>query len=89
MGGQAECAHPRGRSFWRTPMSSSTTANSELAVLGLVGRHVGRVAVLSSVLEEARDLTAAECKLLGIGIIEVGDGSVAGGHGDRVEGLVQ
>ena len=45
--------------------------DSELAVLGLVGRHVGRVAVLSSVLEEARDLTAAECKRLGIGIIEV------------------
>ena len=45
--------------------------DSELAVLGLVGRHVGRVAVLSSVLEEVRDLTAAECKRLGIGIIEV------------------
>ena len=44
---------------------------SDLAILDLVGRHVGRVAVLSSVLEEVHGLTAPACARLGIEVIEV------------------
>ena len=44
---------------------------SELAILALVGRHVARVAVLPSVLDEVRGLTATECAELGIEIVEV------------------
>ena len=44
---------------------------SELAILELVGRHVGRVAVLSPVLDEVQGLTARECEGIGIAVIEV------------------
>ncbi len=44
---------------------------SELAVLQLAGRHVGRVAMLPSVLDEVQGLTAAECARLGIDVVEV------------------
>lgn len=44
---------------------------SDLTVLELVVRHVGRVAVVPSVLEEVRGVTAAQCARLGIEVIEV------------------
>ena len=44
---------------------------SDLAILDLVGRHVGRVAVLSPVLHEVHGLTAPACARLGIEVIEV------------------
>lgn len=44
---------------------------SELAILGLVEQHVGRVAVLPSVLAEVESVTATECAALGIEIVEV------------------
>ena len=40
---------------------------SDLAILGLVGQHVGRVAVLPPVLDEVEGVTATECADLGIG----------------------
>ena len=45
--------------------------DSELAILELVTKHVGRVALLAPVLEEVRGLTVAECAKLGIEIIAV------------------
>ena len=45
--------------------------DSELAILELVSRHVGRVAVISTVLDEVRRLTTTECARLGIDVIEV------------------
>ena len=44
---------------------------SELAILNLVVQHLGQVAVVPSVLEEVRDVTAAQCTRLGIEVIEV------------------
>ena len=44
---------------------------SELTILSLVVQHVGRMAVLPSVLEEVRGVTAAQCARLGIEVIEV------------------
>ena len=44
---------------------------SELAILGFVGQHVGRVAVLPSVLAEVEAVTATECAALGIEVVEV------------------
>ena len=44
---------------------------SELAILELVAQHLGRLAVLSSVLDEVRDVTPTQCARLGIEIIEV------------------
>ena len=44
---------------------------SELAVLELVAQHVGRVAVLQSVLEEVHGVTVTECSELGIEVVEV------------------
>ena len=44
---------------------------SELSVLGLVGKHVGPLKVLSSVLDEVRGVAAADCRQLGIDVIEV------------------
>ena len=44
---------------------------SDLTVLNLVVRHVGRVAVVPSVLEEVRGVTVARCARLGIEVIEV------------------
>ena len=44
---------------------------SDLTVLDLVVRHVGRVAVVPSVLEEVRGVTVAQCARLGIEVIEV------------------
>ena len=44
---------------------------SELAILNLVVQHMGRVAVVPSVLEEVRGVTAAQCARLGIEVIEV------------------
>ena len=43
---------------------------SELSVLGLIGKHVGPLKVLSSVLDEVRRVAAAHCKQLGIDVIE-------------------
>ncbi len=45
--------------------------DSELAILELVSRHVGRVAVISTVLDEVHRVTTAECARLGIDIIKV------------------
>ena len=47
---------------------------SELAILNLVVQHVGRVAVVPSVLAEVRGITAAQCARLGIEVIEVTTG---------------
>ena len=44
---------------------------SELAILALVARHVGRVTVLPSVLDEVEDVTVQDCDELGIEIVEV------------------
>ena len=44
---------------------------SDLAILALVARHLGRLAVLPSVLDEVRGVTAKECRRLGIEIVEV------------------
>lgn len=44
---------------------------SELAILNLVVQHLGQVAVVPSVLEEVRGVTAAQCTRLGIEVIEV------------------
>ena len=44
---------------------------SDLAILSLVVQHVGRVAVVPSVLEEVRGVTTAQCARLGIEVIEV------------------
>ena len=44
---------------------------SELSVLGLVGKHVGPLKVISPVLDEVRGVTAADCRRLGIDVIEV------------------
>lgn len=45
--------------------------DSELRILNLVTRHVGRLAVIPSVLDEVRGVTATECARLVIEIIEV------------------
>lgn len=39
---------------------------SDLATLGLVAKHVGRVVVLESVIDEVRELTAKQCRCVGI-----------------------
>ena len=44
---------------------------SELAILALVARHVGRLTVLPSVLDEVQDVTVEDCAELGIEIVEV------------------
>ena len=44
---------------------------SDLTILGLVARHVGRMAVLESILDEVRGVTPTECAQLGIEIVEV------------------
>ncbi len=44
---------------------------SDLAILDLVVQHIGRVAVVTSVLEEVRGVTAAQRARLGIEVIEV------------------
>ena len=44
---------------------------SELAILALVARHVGRVTVLPSVLDEVEDVTVQDCTELGIEIVAV------------------
>ena len=44
---------------------------SELGILKLIARHLGRLAVIPSVLEEVRDVTAMECAGLGIEVVKV------------------
>ena len=44
---------------------------SDLEILELVGRHVARVAVLASVLDEVHGVTVEECEELGIEIVKV------------------
>ena len=44
---------------------------SELAILNLVVQHVGQVAIVPSVLEEVRGVTATQCARLGIEVVEV------------------
>ena len=44
---------------------------SDLVILALVARHLGRLAVLPPVLDEVRGVTAKECERLGIEIVEV------------------
>lgn len=44
---------------------------SDLVILELVAQHLGRLAVLSSVLDEVRGVTPTQCARLGIEIIEV------------------
>ena len=43
---------------------------SALTILGLVAQHVGRMAVLTSILDEVRGLTPTECARLGIEVVE-------------------
>ena len=45
--------------------------NSDMEVLKLVGRHVGRVAVLAPVLDEVRGVTRADCRRAAITVVEV------------------
>jgi len=45
--------------------------DSDLQVLALVAEHVAELAVLAPVLEEVRGVTAARCRGLGIGVVEV------------------
>lgn len=45
--------------------------NSDMEVLGLVGRHVGRVVVLAPVLDEVRGVTRADCRRAAIAVVEV------------------
>ena len=45
--------------------------DSDLAILGLVARHLGRVAVLLPILDEVRNFTASEAERLGIEVIGV------------------
>ena len=45
--------------------------DSELAILALVAQHVGRVAVMPSVLDEVQDVSVKDCDELGIEIVEV------------------
>ena len=45
--------------------------DSEMAIMELVARHIGRVVVLAPILDEVRDFTATECEQLGIEVIEV------------------
>ena len=49
---------------------------SELAVLTLVTRHVGRLAIIPSVLEEVKGVTATECAQLGVEVVEVETGQM-------------
>ncbi len=49
---------------------------SELGVLKLVTRHVGRLAVIPSTLEEVRGVTTTECAQLGIEVVEVKTGQM-------------
>ncbi|MEE9279894.1 MAG: PIN domain-containing protein [Myxococcota bacterium] len=44
---------------------------SELAILELVVQHLGRVAVLASVLDEVRGVTVAQCARLGIEVVDI------------------
>jgi len=44
---------------------------SDLTILALVARHLGRLAVLPPVLDEVRGVTAKECGRLGVEIVEV------------------
>lgn len=44
---------------------------SDLAILDLVVQHIGRAAIVTSVLEEVRGVAAAQCARLGIEVIEV------------------
>ena len=44
---------------------------SELAIVELVARHIGRVVVLPPILDEVRHVTPLECERLGIEVIEV------------------
>ena len=44
---------------------------SDLEVLKDVGRRIGRLAVLSEVLDEVHNLTRRKCANLGIGVIDV------------------
>lgn len=43
---------------------------SELDILKLVVQHIGRLVVLASVLDEVRGVTPAQCKQLGIEVVE-------------------
>ena len=63
--------------------------DSELAILELVSRHVGRVAVISTVLDEVRRLTTTECARLGIDIIEVETEWMLRAAEGRIECLLQ
>ena len=45
--------------------------DSDLAILGLVARHLGRVAVLLPILDEVRNFTEPEAGQLGIEVVEV------------------
>ena len=45
--------------------------DSELAILGLVARHIGRVTVLAPILDEVRNFTASEAERHGIEVIGV------------------
>ena len=49
---------------------------SELAVLTLVTRHVGGLAVIPSVLEKVKGVTATECAQLGVEVVEVETGQM-------------
>ena len=44
--------------------------DSEISILRLAGRHLGRLIVIRSVLDEVRGITASDCQRLGIEVME-------------------
>ena len=44
--------------------------DSEISILRLAGRHLGRLVVIRSVLDEVRGITASDCQKLGIEVME-------------------
>ena len=59
-------------------------AITDLAVLGLVARHVGHVYVVRSVLEEVEQVDEGNCERLGIGLVEPSlEQFVAAGEAER------
>ena len=44
--------------------------DSEISILRLAGRYLGRLIVIRSVLDEVRGITASDCQRLGIEVME-------------------
>ena len=59
------------RTFWLMDANVLLDyCSSDINVLALVGRHLGKVCVPSVVLAEVRELDAAKCELYGIHVME-------------------